>query len=105
VAKVARAVFGGVVIGALIFATGGAGLFGLIGTVGSTLGVSTFAASLITGGLYGGALYGISSLLKPPQPDLSSEFGREIHLNGDPLAPRKIFYGEAWTSGVLRRPK
>lgn len=66
-----------------------------IGTWYTTLGsVSRLAGGFILG-----------SLLKPRLPELSQEFGREIQLSGDPIAPRKILYGEQWTSGVLRGPK
>lgn len=105
--NVVKAVIGGVVLGALTIATGGAGGFflGLAGGVGTALGVGAVAAGAIAGGLVGAGLYGLQSLLKPKLPSLSDEFGRELQLNGDPVAVRKIVYGECWTSGVLRLKK
>lgn len=88
---VLKGVLGGVVLGAFAFFTGGAGI-GLLGT-------TTLLGSVGVGAALGGLM---SIMPKPKIPDLSSEFGREIQLSGDPLAPRKVCYGEAWTAGVLR---
>jgi hypothetical protein len=98
-------ILGGIVLGAIGIATFGVGtgLFGaIVGGIGSSLGIGAIAAGAIAGGLYAAGLYGLSSLLKPKIPSLSDEFGRELQLNGDPVAPRKILYGEAWTAGTLR---
>ncbi|CAN5300882.1 hypothetical protein BH24PSE2_BH24PSE2_21910 [soil metagenome] len=95
---VAKVVIGGVVIGALIYATGGAVLGISAASGGSFLGVTGVAGAALAGGV----LAGVFALLKPKLPTLSNEFGREIALSGDPVAPRKVIYGEAWTAGVLR---
>jgi hypothetical protein len=103
--KAVGAIIGGVILGAIGIATFGVGtgLFGaIVGGIGSSLGIGAIAAGAIAGGLYAAGLYGLSSLLKPKIPSLSDEFGRELQLNGDPVAPRKILYGEGWTAGTLR---
>lgn len=82
----------GVVIAAAVIFTGGAigGVVGgLLTSVGTAMGLSNFSTL-------------IGSLFRPKEPSLSNEFGREVHLSGDPAAPRKICYGEAWTAGTLR---
>lgn len=102
--KVAKFIIGGVILGALSVATFGVGggLFGsLVTKIGAAASIGTVAAGAIAGGIYGAGL-GIVNLLKPKLPGVSSEFGRELQLNGDPLAVRKIVYGEAWTAGTLR---
>lgn len=49
--------------------------------------------------LIGAAL--LSSLKRPKLP-VTTGFGTELQLSGDPSEVRKIIYGEAWTAGALR---
>jgi hypothetical protein len=91
---VVKSIVGGIIIGAVAFFTGGAGL-GLLGT-------TTLLGSVAAGGVLGAAGGLLGVLTHPKIPNLSDEFGRELQLNGDPVAPRKICYGEARTAGTLR---
>lgn len=94
IGDVVKAVVGGVIFGAIAFFTGGAGI-GLFGT-------TTLLGSIGVGAAVGGVTGVLGVLARPKIPDFSQEFGRELQLNGDPLAPRKPCYGEAWTAGTLR---
>jgi hypothetical protein len=82
-------------IGLALFsgATFGAALGTSVGFFGGTIGASTLFAA-------GAGL--IAASRKPPLPDIRESLGAEIQLSGDASAPRKIIYGEAWTTGVLR---
>lgn len=96
-----KAIIGGVLLGVAIFYSGGT-VLGVGATGGSFLGVAGVAGAALAGGVIAGGLAITSALLKPKLPRLSDEFSREISLSGDPVAPRKVIYGEAWTAGVLR---
>jgi hypothetical protein len=91
---VVKTILSGVVLGAIAFFTGGAGV-GLLGT-------TTLFGSVAAGALLGGISGVLGILARPKLPDLSADFGQEVLLSGDPMAPRRVCYGEAWTGGVLR---